>query len=286
MDQVQQAEQMSAIAPGEQDGGYDFRRCKLCATFAANPKYRLKKTTVYVCAECGFHFINHLDSLPSGHEDEASTSFDPKAWNYIEGKLPGSEKQLRKNLLLVKRHISLSGARCLDIGAGAGLFAHLLAGAGASVQGIEPQGILREFAQRKFGMTLNRETIDARHWQQGFAGFFDVVTLWDVFEHVNFPAETLRNAFNVIKPGGWLFLDTPRRDALFYRISEWSYRLSDGANSKLLDSLYSPLPFRHKQIFTLRQVLKLAGDTGFSVTSLRSSFLRPNNKMILVCRKP
>lgn len=285
MPQEKQVEQMGGITPGEQNSGYDFSRCKLCATFAASPKYKLKKTTVYACAACGFHFINHLDSLPSEPTGDASRPLDPKAWDYIEGRLPASEKQLRKNLLLVKRHTSLSGAHCLDIGAGAGLFAHLLAEEGAFVQGIEPQSIFREFAQRKFGITLNRETIDAGQWQQGFAGFFDIVTLWDVFEHVDFPAETLQNAFNVIKPGGWLFLDTPRRDAFFYRICEWSYRLSNGANSRLLESLYSALPFGHKQMFTLRQLLKLAGEIGFSVTSMHSSFLQPHNKMVLVCRK-
>jgi len=285
MSQDKQTGQLSGTAPAEQESGYDFRRCKLCATFAAGPKYKLKTTTVYVCAGCGFHFINHLDNLPSEPADDASGPLEPQDWNYIEGRLPVSEKLLRKNLRLVKRHIALPGAHCLDIGAGAGLFAQFLAEAGALVQGIEPQGIFREFAQRKFGLTLNGETIDARYWQQGFAGFFDVVTLWDVFEHVNFPAETLQNAYNVIKPGGWLFLDTPRRDALFYRISEWSYRLSGGANSLLLESLYSPLPFRHKQIFTLRQLLELVKKTGFSVTVMQASFLLPHNKTVLVCRK-
>ncbi len=192
--------------------------------------------------------------------------------------LPAGGKQLRENMILVKRHISLPGAHCLDIGAGSGQFAHLLTEAGAFVYGIEPQGIFREFAQQKFGIALNKETIDTRHWQKGFAGFFDVATLWDVLEHVNFPAENLKNAYNVIKPWGWLFLDTPRRDTIFYRISEWSYRLSGGANSRLVGSLYSPLPFRHKQIFTHRQLLKLLGKIGFSVASMQSSFFRPHNK--------
>jgi 2-polyprenyl-3-methyl-5-hydroxy-6-metoxy-1,4-benzoquinol methylase len=265
---------------------YDFSRCKLCGSSAARPKYGLKDAAVYVCAACDFHFIDHLDDLPPEPPADVAKLLDRKAWNYIEGRLPASEKQLRKNLLLVKRHLPLTGAHCLDIGAGAGLFAHLLAEAGASVHGIEPQGIFREFAQRKYGIALNGETVDAPYWQEGFAGFFDAVTLWDVFEHVNFPAETLRYACNVTKPGGWLFLDTPRRDALFYRISEWSYRLSGGANPLFLQSFYSPLPFRHKQIFTRRQLLATVAEAGFSVTRMHASLLHPHNKLVLVCRKP
>lgn len=279
--QEKQADENKGVTTAEQSRDYDFRRCKLCGATAASPKYQLKKTTVYACAACDFHFINHLDSLPS-----ESPPLDRKAWDYIAGRLPGSEAQLRKNLLLVQRHISLSGMHCLDIGAGAGVFAQLLAEAGAVVQGIEPQGVFREFAGRKFGLALHGETLDARHWQEGFAGFFDVVTLWDVFEHVNFPVETLQNAYNVMKPGGWLFLDTPRRDALFYRASEWSYRLSSGTNSLLLDSLYSPLPFRHKQLFTRRQLLNLMERIGFTVIRTHSSVLPTHNKMVLVCRKP
>jgi 2-polyprenyl-6-hydroxyphenyl methylase/3-demethylubiquinone-9 3-methyltransferase len=264
-----------------QGRNYDFSRCKLCGTHAASPKYRLKKTTVYACAACDFHFINHLDRLPPD-----SPPLDRKAWDYIAGRLPDSEKQLRKNLLLVQRQLSLSGMQCLDIGAGAELFAHLLTEAGAVAQGIEPQGVFREFAERKFGQALHGETIDARYWQRGSANSFDVITLWDVFEHVNFPVETLENAYNVMKPGGWLFLDTPRRDALFYRVSEWSYRMSSGTNSLLLDSLYSPLPFLHKQIFTRRQLLDLMERIGFSVIRTHAFFLPLHNKMVLACRKP
>jgi hypothetical protein len=112
-----------------------------------------------------------------------------------------------------------------------------------------------------------------------------VVTLWDVLEHVNFPSETLQNAYNVTKPGGWLFLDTPRRDALYYRLSEWSYRLSGGMNPLFLESLYSPLPYRHKQIFTLRQLVQLVRAIGYSVISLHNNALQPQNKMVLVCQR-
>jgi len=62
--------------------------------------------------------------------------------------------------------------------------------------------------------------------------------------------------------------------------------LSGGANTLLLESLYSPLPFRHKQFFTLRQLQELVKNAGFSVTVRQASFLRPHNKTVLVCRKP
>ena len=37
---------------------------------------------------------------------------------------------------------------------------------------------------------------------------FDVVTLWDVLEHVEEPENLLKEAKNVLKPGGWIFAYT------------------------------------------------------------------------------
>lgn len=272
-------------SPASDPCSYNFERCKLCGAETAHPTYLLKKTTVYACPVCDFHYINYLDDLPPVVPDEILQPIDHKSRSYIESCLPANELQHRINLQLVKCQTPLSGKQCLDIGAGAGLFAHLLAETGAVVQGIEPQVIFRAFAREKFGIELRGETVDARCWQQSFRAFFDLVTLWDVFEHVNFPAELLQQAANLVKPGGLLVLDTPRRDALYYRISEWSYRLSRGANPLFLETLYSPLPFRHKQIFTLSQLLQLVERSGFSVLAINSSVLRMHNKMVLVCRK-
>lgn len=265
--------------------GYDFSRCKLCGSATASPKYLLTKTSVYACPVCDFHYINHLDDL-SPAACAATRQLDQRARNFIEAHLPANEKQQRTNLRLVAGWVSLPGMRCLDIGAGAGLFARLLSEAGASVYGIEPQGIFRAFAQERFGIELRSETLDTGYWQQDHCGFFDLATLWDVFEHVNFPAELLQQAYAVLKPGGVLFLDTPLRDALFYRIAEWSYQLGSRPNPLFLESIYSPLPFRHKQIFTQQQLQHLMERSGFSVQSLRATRFRMQNKAVLACRKP
>jgi len=261
---------------------YDFSRCKLCGEQAAAPKYPLRQMTVYACSNCDFHSIDALDDFPK--EQPGDILLTGKARNFIESKLPQNRGRLKKNLQFVQAQLSLAGRQCLDIGSGAGLFPALLRDAGAVPQGIEPQQIFREFAQEKFQIRLRRELIDDPCWQVDCAESFDLVTLWDTLEHVNFPMETLQAACRVIKPGGHLFLDTPSRDTFFYRLSEWSYRISRGSKPLLLNRLYSPKPYRHKQIFTRAQLSALLERSGLSVVG-RSTYHRSGNKQVLVCQK-
>lgn len=261
---------------------YDFRRCKLCGHHTAEPAYRLKQMTLYACADCGFHYIDALDEFPADDADKSPLT--ATARSYIESRLPQNQRQLNKALEFVRAHILPAGRQCLDIGAGAGQFPALLRDAGAVVFGIEPQQVFRDFARERFQVNLRRELIDAPYWQQGFAGHFDVVTLWDTLEHVNFPGETLQAASRVLKPGGLLFLDTPSRSAWFYRASEWSYRLSLGRSPMLLNSLYSPRPYRHKQMFTPAQLKALLEGCGLEIIN-RTALQRTRNKLVLACRK-
>ncbi len=261
---------------------YDFSRCKLCGEQAAVPKYSLPQMTVYACGNCDFHSIDALDDFPP--EQPEGTLLTEKSRKFIESKLPQNRKRMKKNLRFIRAHLSPTGRHCLDIGSGVGLFPALWQKAGGVAQGIEPQQIFREFAQENFQLRLRRELIEDPCWQIDCAEIFDLVTIWDTLEHVNFPAETLKAACRVIKPGGHLFLDTPSRDAFSYRVSEWSYRLSRGSKPLLLNRLYSPKPYRHKQIFTQLQLTALLGKIGLSVVG-RSDYHRSGTKLVVVCQK-
>lgn len=261
---------------------YNFKRCKLCGENAAAPKYQLKKMVLYVCSACDFHYIDALDVFPPPQPE--TTLLTEKDCDYIESRLPQNRAQLKVNLDFVQQHVTLSGAKCLDIGCGAGVFPSLLHAAGAAVSALEPQQAFREFCQKKFQLGVRNELINDPYWQREFSNYFDVVTLWDTLEHVNFPAETLEAASMVIKPGGYLFLDTPSRNSFFYRASEWSYVLSRGKNPMLLNSLYSAKPYCHKQIFTNQQLWQLLEHCGFSTIS-HSPLHRSKNKLVLVCQK-
>lgn len=281
---------------------YDFTHCKLCAQPVAVPTYRLKKAMLYRCPACDFHYIDHLDDLTAPDTAE----LDERACRLIESKLPDNARLHRARLAFVQKHVPPAGSHCLDIGAGVGLYLSLLAAAGATVRGSEPGSVNRAFARQKFSLDLEAPTIDQPFWQEGFLDTFDQATLWDVIEHVNFPRETLASAFTVLKPGGWLFLDTPSRDSFYYRISEFVCRSSKGTNPLFLSTLYSSARYGHKQIFRPRQLKQLLEQIGFEVVTLRgfhdlnlpfggglntilnvcAGLLRPKDKIVIACRKP
>ncbi len=131
---------------------------------------------------------------------------------------------------------------------------------------------------------MRRELADDPYWQSNYLESFDLVTLWDTLEHVNFPVETISAAARLLKPGGLLFLDTPSRDSFFYKASEWSYNFSCGTKPLLLKTLYSPKPYRHKQIFTTKHLWILLESAGFTGIE-RSKLHRSKNKLVVVAKK-
>lgn len=282
---------------------YDFNRCKLCALPSAVKTYRLKSAHLYCCPACDFHYIDQLDDLAQPVE---AAVLDERTARLIEAKLVDNARLHRARLGFVKKHAPLNQAQCLDIGTGVGLYPHLLAETGATVRGIEPSSLNRAFAQKKFGLELDPHFIDHPDWQEGARDTFDQATLWDVIEHVNFPRETLAQTFTVLKPGGWLFLDTPSRDSLYYRLSEFVCRSSHGTNPLFLGSLYSSARFGHKQIFRPRQLAQLLSEVGFEIITLQgfhdldlpvapglnrrlntvAAWVRPQDKIVIACRKP
>lgn len=276
---------------------YDFSHCKSCAATTAAPLYPLRGGQLYRCPACDLHYLDALDDL---HGAAATAPLTERLTRLIEGKLADNARLHRARLAFVERHAAVAGAYCLDLGAGVGYYAHLLVQKGATVRGIEPVAQSRAFARQRYGLELSAETIDHPGWQEAARTSFDQVTLWDVIEHVNFPRETLAAAGNVLKPGGWLFLDTPSRDSLYYRISAGICAASQGQNHRLLDTLYSAAPFGHKQIFRPRQLTRLLAETGFEIVTVRGSYplswgggvlnavfapLRPHDKIIVACRK-
>ncbi|MEA3543892.1 MAG: class I SAM-dependent methyltransferase [Thermodesulfobacteriota bacterium] len=265
---------------------YNFKRCKLCGEITAEPLYDLTDGIIYSCQRCDFHFLNRLDAR--AEKGINTPQLNSVSRNYIESRIDENAHLHPQRLEFVQKHINLSNCKALDIGAGLGQFLLLLQTHEVEVQGIEPSAIRREYAQEKFGINLRGELVGSDYWQTEFSRYFDLITLWDVIEHVDFPRETLQAAIKLLKPGGFLFLDTPSRDVLPYKLSQKFYRFSSGKISLFLPSFYSSAPFGHKQIFTLTQLSGLFQDLGLEICYKAKSY-RNNpergSKIILAGKK-
>ena len=93
-------------------------------------------------------------------------------------------------------------------------------------------------------------------WPPAMESPADVITCWDVIEHVEDPAAALRIMGAHLKPGGWLFLSTPDAGSWLARIlgRRWHY----------LD------PLQHINVFSRRNLAALVEVNGLRVRNART----------------
>ncbi len=139
-----------------------------------------------------------------------------------------------------------AGGRLLDLGFGSGAFLELAREGGWTVTGADPDPIVVETARER-GLDVRQGGIEAFSDQ---TGSFDVVTLSHVIEHVPNPQDTLKSAYNLLKPGGTLWICTPNLAGPGHR--------QFGRHWRGLE------PPRHLVIFNRRALLKCAASLGFT----------------------
>jgi 2-polyprenyl-3-methyl-5-hydroxy-6-metoxy-1,4-benzoquinol methylase len=96
------------------------------------------------------------------------------------------------------------GRRLLDVGAYCGFFVDVARQGGFDAEGIE----LSRWAvghARGAGLPVRNETIEERARS---GARYDVLTLWDVVEHLADPRRDLASAFQLLRPGGRLYVST------------------------------------------------------------------------------
>ncbi len=116
--------------------------------------------------------------------------------------------------------------RILDVGTAGGSFLQAAAKRGWEVAGCEPNQWLCDWARDHYGLSIQPGTLsDLPHsWKNSF----DVVTFWDVLEHVSDPKTTLQECRLFLKPGGILVVNYPDIDSWISRLMgrRWVFLLS------------------------------------------------------------
>jgi 2-polyprenyl-3-methyl-5-hydroxy-6-metoxy-1,4-benzoquinol methylase len=243
-------------------GKYDC--CKRWPDQHGKLRYRLRRAQVWV-SEFGFHHTGFLDAH---FEGQAARPLDDDLRQYLKRELQHNSQRFERHVELVRRSFRrLSDTGVMDIGCGGGLFLSKLREAGADVVGVEVDHGRAAYC-REQGLRIETEPVDSPKIQSLYRAAFDVVTLWDVIEHVNFPQDTIAKAANLLKSDGLLFLDTPCRDAFYHRCGQATYAMTGGRLPGFLDIMYRDAPFGHKQIFATWEMREILRDAGLTVVRL------------------
>ena len=109
------------------------------------------------------------------------------------------------------------GARVLDVGCSSGAFLEVAAGRGAEAVGVEV-GEATAAAARERGLDVRTGTLE-----QALAGLagenFDVVTFWDVLEHLDDPRRELGLARRLLAPDGRVAATMPNEAGWYPRLT-------------------------------------------------------------------
>lgn len=208
-------------AADRKDGLLEIRACPLCGSSDArshfdDPPYSLKR-----CGACSLVWVTprfsaeRLEMEVYGHAYWQSES--PKTHGYADYRRdePLYLKTFRRRLGLVQEHAPTPG-RALDVGCAAGFFLSVLREAGWQVAGVELSPQIASHALARFGIEdLHVGTLDSAPFREQS---FDLITLWDVVEHVPDPVALLRRARELLKPNGVLLLETQNVDSRFAKL--------------------------------------------------------------------
>ena len=160
------------------------------------------------CRRCD---LVYQSPVPSA--DEIIEAYDGVVdQRYVEER-SGRIETFSRDLAAVHRHERTG--KLLDIGCHLGMFLDVAKEAGWDVTGLEPSRWSVEQARER-GHDVRHGTLDSVHFEEGT---FDVVTMWDVVEHLSDPLTELRRMHRILRPDGLLAVSTMDVDALFPRLA-------------------------------------------------------------------
>ena len=228
--------------------------CLICGSTKLISLKKYKSAYLCKCKDCEFVFSK---KIPSDIELENHYK------NYERNDYLSPITIIRYHELLDKFEAYRTFGNLLDVGCGIGYFLAEAKKRGWNVYGTEYTDEAVRICE-KSGISMQKGKLNPNNY---LPGMFDVITSFEVIEHINNPNEELRNFAKIIRKGGVVYCTTPNFNSLL------RYRLKSAYNVICYPehlSYYSPK--------TLKKVFNSAGfstikieTTGFSITRLTTS---------------
>jgi 2-polyprenyl-3-methyl-5-hydroxy-6-metoxy-1,4-benzoquinol methylase len=188
--------------------------CEARGPFA--PLYERHGHRLVRCPECRLVF---QDPQPSEAALARAYYHDPEFARSLQGELrPRALGAARAKLERLRPgELPAAGARVLDVGCSSGAWLELAAEAGFEATGVEI-GEATAAAARERGLDVITGTLaEALPRLEGRR--FDLITFWDVLEHLRDPRRELELARGLLAPGGLLAASFPNVEGLYPQLT-------------------------------------------------------------------
>ncbi len=211
-------------------------------------KYQKPEYAVVSCNSCSFYFIPPYYRKKIKYEQYKNRQVSDAVRagnNWIK------VQRHKLRFQFIRKYVKTG--KLFDLGAGWGHF--LLAG---KELGFDIYGI--EISEEPYLYCVNDLKLPVDHidfFQMDESNKFDVLTMWDVLEHIDESNKFLAKCSSLVKPGGYLFLQVPQIDSFIARRYKGNWKM---------------MGLDHVNYFgkdTIKSILK---QHGFEVLEIKSSF--------------
>lgn len=206
--------------------------CPVCDGRERRPDLGKYGVTLMHCLGCG---ARYGDQIPAN----AADVYGPE--DYVSFSLADTEDHFRyrrdrfgrERVGILERHCgNLKSKRILDVGCGNGYFLAAAQEKCDHCYGTEFSPRLREFAIQKTGLPVFDNAPGDLPERD-----FDIITLFDVIEHIAEPVPFMNRVTELLKPGGCILIFTPNFDSFSIRVM--------GEHSSIVD------PTEHLVLYTI-----------------------------------
>ena len=239
--------------------------CRVCNSHSSRKLFTIERDSFKVCDDCSHVFLDRTyddDSIKKLYVNYGNE----RARIYFQGIDSKTRAHIDQFLKRCRDYCQTGSTplRLMDVGCGTGVLLNRAQQLGFSVEGIEICEPLAGNTVEQVGCTVHRDVLSLGAYNNEH---FDVVTLYDVIEHLQEPLRDLKLVCDVLKPGGVMFVLCPNEDALIRKLSKLAFHLSFSKWITPLRVLYYQ---DHLSYFTRKSLLTLIKQLDLEIVGLET----------------
>ena len=194
---------------GRDGNPYHAVRCPACGVVYAYPQPGL-----LAASESDAEKADAIGSLYD--EDYYASNWGGEGLGYRdEAKIASMLEESNRQREAIAKITGLATGRILDIGCADGRYLAGFQRAGWEVTGVEVSPVAAAWAREQFQVPVLEGTLDTIDLPERH---FDLVRLKHCIEHLPDPRGALNHAYRVLRPGGFVIIDTDNADGLRSRV--------------------------------------------------------------------